>query len=404
MNYIRDHYGYPRPKNDGFFERLLGRDKIYPKKPIWIPERQDGEAAFKAYVEQYKRDPANTPGVRISPDGRVQIVGIEGVFAINGILAHMIWEKNKDTHEFYVEESFPLNWMYPYLEPFGLCMRINKEPLADISPEVIRKDRDYWDRYTDRLLGDPKFQRDEVAKKAFSKLRVSIAGVYYWRAINPGTSPDKRTLYFKEADHAFRQSLELCPFSTESAFRYCEMLIRLERFRDALQVLQDLKKEDPHNDKIDDYIVNVQRQADLQRAQVIHEDLVRREPTNFTARLQLLNIYFNRGPSHFEALDKTAFGMIKTPETPPQVLYQLAQMYLNLKRFDRAHEALYAMSRKEPNNAEVWYNIAVLHCMRGEGPKAIKALETAVKAGGDPIKQRARQDPNFSGIRAEMKF
>jgi len=33
---------------------------------------------------------------------------------INGLLAKIIFDKNPN-REFYIEESFPLDWMYPYL-------------------------------------------------------------------------------------------------------------------------------------------------------------------------------------------------------------------------------------------------------------------------------------------------
>ena len=83
----------------------------------------------------------------------------------------------------------------------------------------MRKDHEFWTRYSERLIGnwitydttvkeiaafvekvylrrdfqgykgDRKFVRDDQAQKAFSKLRSSIGGVYNWRIANakPGT-------------------------------------------------------------------------------------------------------------------------------------------------------------------------------------------------------------------------
>jgi hypothetical protein len=40
MNYIRDHYGEGRPKPKNAFERWLGRDGMYPQKPLVLPTQE----------------------------------------------------------------------------------------------------------------------------------------------------------------------------------------------------------------------------------------------------------------------------------------------------------------------------------------------------------------------------
>ena len=64
------------------------------------------------------------------PDGkdRVQVSGQVAVMNINGLLTKVIFDHNPK-NEFFVEESFPLDWMYPYLTPFGVIMKINRQPL-----------------------------------------------------------------------------------------------------------------------------------------------------------------------------------------------------------------------------------------------------------------------------------
>jgi len=76
-------------------------------------------------------------------DGRLQVSGQVAVMTINGLLAKIIFDKNPN-REFYIEESFPLDWMYPYLEPHGLIMKINRQPPSELSDEIIRRDHDYW--------------------------------------------------------------------------------------------------------------------------------------------------------------------------------------------------------------------------------------------------------------------
>ena len=70
-------------------------------------------------------------------DGKVQVSGQVAVMGINGLMTKVIFDRNPD-REFYVEESFPLDWMYPYLEPHGLIMKLNRQPLAQLPAETHR--------------------------------------------------------------------------------------------------------------------------------------------------------------------------------------------------------------------------------------------------------------------------
>ena len=58
-------------------------------------------------------------------NGRVQVSGQVAVMVINGLLCKVIFDNNP-TNEFFVEESFPLDWMYHYETPFGVIMKINR--------------------------------------------------------------------------------------------------------------------------------------------------------------------------------------------------------------------------------------------------------------------------------------
>ena len=81
--------------------------------------------------------------VTTDPKGNIQMSGQVAVMEINGLIAKVILDKNPD-HEFYIEESFPLDWMYPYLEPHGLIFKINHQPLPGLSDEIVGQDHDYW--------------------------------------------------------------------------------------------------------------------------------------------------------------------------------------------------------------------------------------------------------------------
>jgi hypothetical protein len=60
------------------------------------------------------------------------------VMEINALLVRIIFDKNQG-HEFYIEESYPLDWMYPYLSPHGLIFQLKSKPLAELSGTEVQK-------------------------------------------------------------------------------------------------------------------------------------------------------------------------------------------------------------------------------------------------------------------------
>jgi beta-lactamase regulating signal transducer with metallopeptidase domain len=247
----------------------------------------------KKYFQEYTADAVKRlnenklkPGedVRMK-DNNVQVSGQVAVMGINGLLTKALFDLNPD-REFYVEESFPLDWMYPYLSPNGLILKINRKPLESLPEGLAQKDREYWTRHLQPMMGDwlkedtsvaeiaafaekvylkhdlggftgdPQFITDTWAQKAFSKLRSAIAGIYAWRVTNAKT-PDEKQRMMKEADYAFRQAYALCPTSPETLFRYVNLLITSGRAKDALLIAETSLKFDPNNGQIKSLIDNL---------------------------------------------------------------------------------------------------------------------------------------------------
>ncbi|HTL16520.1 MAG TPA: DUF2723 domain-containing protein, partial [Patescibacteria group bacterium] len=226
---------------------------IYPDREIYIPTSDDSARAFREYaMEAQRRLQLNQlrPGEDIAQRGdQIQISGPSAVMGINALVTKVIFEHNP-TNEFYVEESFPLEWMYPHLTPYGIIMKINRQPVRQLTEEVVAIDHEFWSRYCWRLIGnwisydtsireiadwservylrrnfkgftgDRKFIRDDQAQKSFSKLRSSIGGLYNWRVTTTSPGSPERQRMIREADFAFRQSFALCPYSPEALFRY----------------------------------------------------------------------------------------------------------------------------------------------------------------------------------------
>src|SRR5438477_443205 len=239
---------------------------------IYIPTDEDSKQCFNEYMADAQRrlqEKKLKPGEDVNEvDSKVQVSGQVAVMAINALLAKIIFEKNSD-REFYLEESFPLDWMYPHLLPNGPIMKINRQPLSELSEEIVRRDHTYWTRALQPMIGDwlnydtpvqkvvgfaakarpPKqdqYVRNDAAQKWASKLRSSIAGVYAWRAEHAASEKEK-TVMASEADFAFRQAVAACPYSPEAVFRYTSSLHAQKRISDALLVAETATALTPDN-------------------------------------------------------------------------------------------------------------------------------------------------------------
>ena len=396
LQYIRAHYDRSTEKDEPFFTTLFRSEKerelnlrtnlfarlvavpldklflghgykveadrrkrgVYPPVEIYTPSNEDSQRCFSEYMADAQQRMAKgqlKPGedVRVI-DNRVQVSGQVAVMAINALLAKVIFDKNP-TNEFYVEESFPLDWMYPHLTPFGIIMKINRQPLQELTQDIVDKDHQFWSDYSERLIGnwitydtpikeitefaervylkknyagfkgDPRFVRDDDAQKAFSKLRSSIAGVYAWRVGQtaqaammleqrpPNTlSPAEKHLLevhqrvFKEADFAFKQAYAFCPYSPEALYRYVQLLAGARRFDEAIMLAKTSIKVDPNNAGLQNLVTELQRMkgqagasavlpADTSVALAGLEATYRAQPGNFSNTYALANMYASLG-------------------------------------------------------------------------------------------------------------
>jgi hypothetical protein len=237
---------------------------------IYTPTDEDSQKCFQDYTEDVARRQQNhqlKPGENVKvdqPSGRVQISGQVAVMEINALLAKIIFDKNTN-QEFYVEESFPLDWMYPYLEPHGLIFKLNRQPLPELSNDIVQRDRDYWTKYIQPIIGDwlngdtsveevtkfdvkvflrhdlggftgdPRFVENDYTSRTFSYERSNIADLYVWR-MNHAATPDEKERMAREADFAFRQALALCPSVKGNVSRYSDFLKSRNRDADAALV------------------------------------------------------------------------------------------------------------------------------------------------------------------------
>ena len=272
----------------GYLAYLRG---MYGEK-IYVPTADDSQRCFQDYIEDARKRLQNhqlKPGenVQVGANGRINVSGQVAVMNINGLLAKIIFDKNPG-HECYIEESFPLDWMYSYLEPHGLIMKINRQPLSELSDDIVSRDHDYWTKYLTPMIGgwlnddtpvsavaafaekvclrhdlsgftgDPRFVQSDFSCKTFSKLRSSIAGIYAWRLDQAAGEAEKDRMA-RAADFAYRQAWALCPTSPEAVFRYINFLLKQKRSSDARLVASTCLKLDPNNAQIKNLVTQLQQ-------------------------------------------------------------------------------------------------------------------------------------------------
>jgi len=235
---------------------------------IYTPTDEDSKKCFQDYKEDAQRRMQShqlVPGENVKMvDGKIQVSGQVAVMQINGLMVKLILDKNPG-REFYIEESFPFDWLYPHLDPHGLIFKINHQPLPGLSGEIVGQDHDYWRSLVRPMIGDwlnddtpveqvaafarktfgkqdfsgftgdPRFIQNAYSHRMFSKLRCSIAGIYAWR-LKQATNASEKERMAHEADFAFRQAWALCPYSPEAVFRYVNFLLAQDRSAAALIV------------------------------------------------------------------------------------------------------------------------------------------------------------------------
>ena len=431
------------------------KEGVYPHNEIYTPSQDDSSRAFQEYYDDaqqriihdqtHPNEPKQIkPGedVRFDNNNHVQVQGQVAVMTINGLLTKTIFDHNP-TNEFYVEESFPLDWMFPNLTPFGVIMKINRQPLPVLTEDILKRDHEFWAKYSERLIGnwittntsvkeitafvervymhhdytgfkgDLKFIRDDQGQKAFSKLRSSIAGIYSWRLGQPpsgGIMPAQyiatgtnRTMIEQEADFAYKQAFAFCPYSPEAVYRYVQLLVNLHRADDALAVAETAQRLDPYNPSFGGLIDNIRRimGAEMPPAQ-IEAEISRLEKeikpgsTDFVAQFDLAQKFMQLGKTDrvFQILD----DVLANPKANVQVVMTVAKAYIDLEKPQKLQTALEALTRLMPDSPEAWYDLAASHASLDQSPAAIDCLKKSLQLNS----QRLAKDPKASDIRATL--
>lgn len=169
---------------------------------------------------------------------------------LNAKLAKIIVDRNKDQHEIYVEESYALPWMYDYLEPHGMIMKLNNEKGA-LSEAVIQSDKEYWDDLCSQLHASDEFSMDIAAQKAFSKLRNGIANLYAHHGLQ------------EQAEAAYRQSIALSPSNAmEPIYSLTQEYMKQGKQQEARDLVAKALSQHEGNKELTDQLTKFQKDLD----------------------------------------------------------------------------------------------------------------------------------------------
>ncbi len=407
---------------------------VYPPKEMYIATPEDSQKCFQEYMQDAQRRlelGTLRPGEEVRPvrdasgATRVQVSGQVAVMAINGLLTKVMFDKNP-TNEFFVEESFPLEWMYPHLTPFGVIMKINREKSFSLSEDVLRQDHEFWADYSGRLIGnwitydtsvkeivdfvektylrrdfssfhgDRKFVRDDQSQKAFSKLRSSIAGIYAWRlGMNGGLITDEQKLclpktqaekdrLLKEADFAFKQAFAFCPYSPEAVFRYMQVLLNANRLDDAILVVETAQKLDPNNGQLGETLKKLKSFPKVAENLSKLQAAWKANPADFSAALTLASAYQSMGQSDqcVGVLDE----IVRSPKVTADAILAVASYHVqarNAAKLEELQPRLSAILHDPAVRPEVVNALIQLYIQMQSLPRIEEGLERLVSLKGD---------------------
>ena len=433
MNVLRDRFCRPKKVWKSVRAALKAldaeREDHKGENTIYIPSQQDFERSFQEYIknvqERKKRGEHIEEEVTIR-NGKISVGGVAGVMRLNGILTKYIWKENKAKHSFYVEESYVIPWMYPYLEPAGMIMKLNAEKVK-ITPEIVKKDFEYWNNITNMfenggviefsdlppsltnknpdivklfcnnkadgrkgkiIIKPNEFQDDVTAQKSFSKCRSAIAGLYEYHNM------------WKEAENAYKQAIWLYPVSAEAYMRLANMYMKIGQYDKALKAVEDYKVKDPLNRRVDDMLRAIKQQKNI----FDQFDNLKKKissgknvtPQDYFRYLQILE---QRGQ---KADANKIYDLLLSDKSPitNEVVYQFLGSALSKNNdFVRLKKLFEIMLAKNPNDWSTLLNYSIYYLAVGNIDEGFKCLEKAVKINRQQVIGRLWQDGRFKALR-----
>jgi tetratricopeptide (TPR) repeat protein len=375
MKYLRDHYTTARPEPGNAFERWLGRGETYPDRPIRLPDEKQIAEGLKSALEAQRDQKA--------PKEDLNLVVFSSVLK-------WIWEKNRDTHDFFVEESFPIVWTYDYAIPHGLIYQLNKTRVESLTPEMVEKDFQFWKNYKARLLGNPRYRNDVDAQRSFSKLRQTTGNIYRHHKMT------------KEAERAYWEALELWPDNVEVLITLMSMLWDQKDFKTPIQLYIEALERDPDNFDLWRLRILAEQRRDAQDEIIKLTDTLTAQPKSRDTLRKLLALYSNIGDTN------GARPFIERAlQDFPNDADMLRDIVTHLERHEHFAETLDAAKQLtliEGSNLNNHLLLARAYFFQNKKKEFYETAEHAVTLGGEEVRNGFRNEPIFLSWTNDPEF
>jgi len=370
--YLRDHYTTERPAPKNAFEKWLGREQQYPSKNLNFPTEAEVDDAIKAEMEKQSEKGEFDPALPHS------------------VVSRLIWEKNRDRHAFFVEESFPLKWSYDHALPHGLIYEIRKEPLKELPKDVVVKDMLFWQDYATRLLEDPEFSRDYDAQRSFSKLRSTTGNLYRHRKMD------------REAEIAYRQALALWSGNPEALNAMTVILWAREDIEGVSTMMRAATFDDPNNAQLWRLRALAERRQEIDAELAKLRPELAKKPDDGELALKILVLYAeaddtNRMPSFLQE----AIPNLSSDTNFLRAAARLAGAHSITNVQLQAAEALV---KTEPTEVANQILLAQAAAVNDRKDLLIEAMRKAIETGGRPARNAFETDPVFDKWRNDGDF
>ena len=371
------------------FEEWLGRGTEYPTSAVTCLSPDELNQCWSEYlarpevIERIKSGQCPKNGIR---------PGSNDVFEINGIAAEKIFQKNKAAHTFYLEQSVPMPWTYPYMLPSGLIFKLSPNKLATIPPAAIAADHAYWDAYAAQLLADPTFRVDDDATLTFGKLALNHADLYRWRSLPA------------DEEYFLKLALRLSPQLQDAAVRLEEIYLDQQRFDEALAMLNQAELDDPRNDFYADLVSEVERQKSYAAQEKKLRGELATSPYDLGINLQLAKLLQEEGKTN-EVEDHLRVAATLTNWDHDQMV-DVVQYYVEQAHNTPAAIAfLQQRAKVDPHDSKLIYSLAALEGSVGSADAAVHDLALAAEApDGTNALMSAAVDQRFGPIQKDPRF
>ena len=375
MKYLRDHYTAARPKPSNAFERWLGRENTYPPRPLVFPTEEETEALIRtaAIKQQESGGPVESEGA-----------------ALFSVILRWLWEKNRDEHEFFIEESFPISWTYDYAIPHGLIYKLSKTRVETLPKAAVERDFAYWKDYSARLLGDPNFKRDFDAQRSFSKLRQTVAHIYRHRGMSA------------EAGRAYQEALALWPGNAEAIAALMSYLWDQGEFDEAIEICDRALEEDPNRADLWRLRLLAEKRKETEaEIRVLIEKRAYQAKSRETVR-RLIELYSSVGETN-KAGPLIDQALNDFPDDADMLRF-IIKHYEEHDELPKTLDAAKRLTLVETSNVQNYLLLARACFVQNRKKEFYEAAGQAIKFGGPSIRKAFVADPAFSSWKNDPEF